>query len=87
MLKVSEFFQGEDGCLSMSRLVFFLSLFPASYHVVMTHLDVMSYITTYAAAYVTSKHGGTLITAIGNKGNGNSKETIQDKDEGQEEVR
>ena len=87
MSKLSEFFQGEDGALSMSRLVFFLSLFPAAWHVVSTHLDALSFITTYAGTYVMSKHGGTLITAIGNR-NGNTKEEVQDKAEGSsEEVR
>ena len=87
MSRLAQFFEGEDGCLSMSRLVFFLSLFPAGWHVITTHLDALTFITTYAGTYVMSKHGGTLINAIGNKGNGQTKEAIQDKDDGGPEVR
>jgi hypothetical protein len=83
-MKILEFFQEMDdnvGKLSMSRLVFFLSFFPASWHVVTTHQDVTTFITTYAGAYLVGKHGGNLVDAIGNKGN-NAAQQNQDKDEG-----
>ncbi len=75
---LQDFFKEAGGKYSMSRLVFFMSLFPASWHIVKTGQDVMTYITTYAGAYLGSKHGGSLIDAIGNK---NEKEEIQDKAE------
>ena len=78
--RLTEFFEEDDGSLSMSRLVFFLSFFPAAWHVVTTHLDALTFVTTYAGTYVVSKHGGNLIDAIGNNG-----KQVQDKDEGTQE--
>jgi hypothetical protein len=69
---IAEFFKEVDdagsGKFSVSRLVYFLSFFPAAYHIVVTGQDVGTFITTYTAGYVASKHGGGLIDALGNKG-------------------
>lgn len=82
--ELTQFFQEIDdegkGKLSMSRLVFFVSFFPASWHVIQTHQDVTTFITTYAGAYLIGKHGGNVVDAIGN--NKNNNEQNQDKDEG-----
>lgn len=51
-----EFFEGENGQLSMTRLLCFLSFFPASYVVVVNTSE--SILGWYLGAYVLSYIGG-----------------------------
>lgn len=50
---VNEFFQGEDGALSMTRLMVFLSYFPAAYVAVATKSETMAsaILTAYVVQY------------------------------------
>lgn len=51
-----EFFQGESGTLSMTRLLCFLSFFPASYVVIIAKTE--NILGWYLGAYVLSYVGG-----------------------------
>ncbi len=55
--KLAEFFQDKDGALSMSRLLSFLSFFPATVVVLSTKTDdaLQWYVGAYAAGYVGGK--------------------------------
>lgn len=60
-MRVTEFFEGDNGCLSMTRLLCFMSFFPSSY-VVIKCVDNMNidmvlgvYIGGYVLGYVGSK--------------------------------
>jgi len=72
-MSLADFFKEVDnsgvGKYSISRLVYFLSFFPAAYHVFMTGQDMSMFVTTYTAGYLGGKHGGNLIDAIGSKSN------------------
>lgn len=52
-----EFFEGEDGGLSMTRLLCFLSFFPASWVTVRIENEnaLTIYVATYALSYLGSK--------------------------------
>lgn len=52
-----EFFQGEGGYMSMSRLLAFLSLFPASWALVVNPVEgmLLAYTGVYGAMYVGGK--------------------------------
>lgn len=63
-----QFFEASGGAMSMSRLLSFLSFFPASYVVVktMTEATLSWYLAAYAASYV----GGKIADALGKRPNG-----------------
>jgi len=60
-----EFFEGDNGRLSMTRLLCFLSFFPASYVVIADLSD--STLGWYLGAYVLGYVGGKGFDAIQNK--------------------
>lgn len=64
MNELKQFFEGEDGVLSMTRLLCFLSFFPATYMAVklMTENALTIYVGCYALAYLGGKVGDALIT-------------------------
>lgn len=51
-----QFFQDENGRLSMSRLLCFMSIFPASY--TMVHINTSDALGWYVGAYVLGYVGG-----------------------------
>lgn len=55
MKKLAEFFQDKDNCLSMSRLLAFMSFFPATYVIWHHGADLRWYVGAYATAYVGGK--------------------------------
>lgn len=71
-----ELFQDSGGQMSMSRLLCFMSFFPASYVVTLTkNPDALGwYLGAYAVGYIGGKFGDAMI-----RGNnvGNSKDTSE----------
>lgn len=62
----SQFFEGEDGTPSMTRLLCFLSFFPASYVVVSTKsAEALGW---YLGAYVSGYIGGKTADAFCRRG-------------------
>lgn len=59
-----EFFQGEDGRLSMTRLLCFLAFFPATYLTIILGTETAQgiYLSTYALSYLGGK-GFDAVTA------------------------
>ena len=62
---MKEFFQGEGGLLSMSRLLCFLSFFPATYVLCIT--KSAESLGLYLGAYVVSYVGGKTADALKRK--------------------
>lgn len=62
-MKISEFFQGGNGKLSMSRLMYFMAFFPASFVVIATKGEnaLGWYLGSYAAGYVGGKGTSALM--------------------------
>lgn len=60
-----EFFEGEGGILSMTRLLCFMSFFPASYVVVITKSE--NALGWYLGAYVLGYVGGKIASTGLNK--------------------
>jgi len=52
-----QFFENQDGALSMTRLLCFLSIFPSSYVVLMTQTEetLAWYLGAYVLGYVSGK--------------------------------
>lgn len=67
---IRQLFEGENGFLSMTRLLCFLSFFPATYMAVklMTENALTIYVGCYALAYLGGKVGDALVTAAEDKG-------------------
>lgn len=67
-MRLVEFFEDSDGHLSMSRLLSFMSFFPASSVLAVIHTEVALgiYLTAYAAQYVTSKRADALMKKVNN---------------------
>lgn len=63
MKRFVEFFEGEGGVLSMTRLLCFLSFFPSSYVVIVTKSE--NALGWYLGAYVLGYVGGKTIDAAG----------------------
>lgn len=63
MGRLAEFFEGEDGILSMTRLLCFLSFFPSSYVVIVTKSE--NALGWYLGSYVLGYVGGKTIDAAG----------------------
>lgn len=57
-----EFFEDQDGGLSMTRLLCFISIFPASYVVIVTQND--NTLGWYLSAYVLGYVGGKVTDAF-----------------------
>ncbi len=60
-----EFFEGENNRLSMTRLLCYISIFPASYVVVMTKTEAT--LGWYLGAYVLGYVGGKTADVFGKK--------------------
>ena len=58
-----EFFEGDEGRLSMTRLLCFMSFFPASYIVV--RMESESALGWYLSAYVLGYSSGKMIDMLG----------------------
>lgn len=56
MRSLAEFFEGDDGRLSMTRLTVFLSIFPSSWVLIKTQENTA--LGLYLGAYVTGYLGG-----------------------------
>ncbi len=59
--RVAEFFEGQDNRLSMTRLLAFMSFFPASSVLAVSHSDTA--LTVYLTAYVAQLVGGKTADA------------------------
>lgn len=55
--RLPEFFEGDDGRMSMARLMIFMSFFPASYVVVLscTEMALGVYLSAYVGGYLGGK--------------------------------
>lgn len=71
MIRLAEFFQDGDGRLSMTRLLSFLSFFPASSVLAVSHTDTA--LTIYLTAYVAQYGGSKWIDMKGRMKNAVSK--------------
>lgn len=75
--RLHEFFEADHGQLSMTRLLCFMSIFPASYVVIVDKAEgtLAWYLGAYAMAYV----GGKGMELINPKGGINAKTTTETK--------
>lgn len=61
MIRATQFFEGDDGRLSMTRLLAFMSFFPASSVLAVSHSDTA--LGLYLSAYVLQLVGGKTADA------------------------
>lgn len=66
--RISEFFEGEDKRLSMTRLLAFMSFFPASFVLAISHTDTALgvYLGAYVAQLVGSKGADAYMQKVKN---------------------
>lgn len=74
MSRFIEFFEGDNSRLSMTRLTIFLSLFPATYILIVNakEMTIENLLGWYLSAYVLGYASGKFADAMGGKSNANS---------------
>lgn len=55
MKRLTQFFEGEGGILSMSRLLMFMAFFPSTYVLLKNQSALQWYLLAYGASYIGGK--------------------------------